>query len=88
MLKGQNMKKYVYENATVYISIPTEEQIQNIHKATEIFARKLVKKGLIGRDDNSGKSNRGASRNTVAARRRIKESERKTRTSKTIYRSL
>jgi hypothetical protein len=46
MLKGQNMKKYVYENATVYITIPTEEQIRNIQKATERFARRLVKKGL------------------------------------------
>ena len=41
------MKKYVYENATVYISIPTEEQILNIRDATERFAKRLVKKGLI-----------------------------------------
>ena len=81
MLNGQNMKKYVYENATVYISIPTEEQVSNKHKATERFARRLVKKGLIKRHDNSRKSNRGASRNTVTTRRGTKESKRKTRTS-------
>ena len=44
------MRKYVYEDATVYITEPTEEQIENIRKATERFARKLVKKGLIGND--------------------------------------
>lgn len=41
------MRKYVYENATVYITKPTEEQIKNIHKATERFAKKLVKKGVF-----------------------------------------
>lgn len=41
------MRKYVYENATVYITKPTEEQIKNIHKATERFAKKLIKKGVF-----------------------------------------
>jgi hypothetical protein len=82
------MKKYVYENATVYISIPTEEQILNIRDATERFAKRLVKKGLIKRYDDSGKSNRGSCGNIVTIRRRAKEGECKTRTSQTIHRSL
>ena len=44
------MKKYVYENATVYITIPNKEQIQNIHKATERFVKQLAKEGLIGNE--------------------------------------
>ena len=50
------MKKYVYENATVYISIPTEEQIQNIRESTERFAKRLAKKGLVRKYVNSRKS--------------------------------
>ena len=40
------MKKIEYENATVYITIPTEEQVQNIHKATERFVKTLMAKGF------------------------------------------
>ena len=50
------MKKYVYENATVYITEPTEEQKENIRKATERFVHRLAKEGLIDyvkrRDNN------------------------------------
>ena len=41
------MKKYVYDNAVVYITIPNEEQVNNIHKATESFVKQLIKEGLI-----------------------------------------
>ena len=44
------MKKYEYENATVYITIPTEEQVRNIRKSTERFVKTLAKKGLIGNE--------------------------------------
>jgi hypothetical protein len=56
------MRKYVYEDAIVYITEPTEEQLENIRKATEKFARQLVKKGLMGnveRRDNHGVSRVG-----------------------------
>lgn len=42
------MRKYVYENAVVYITEPTPKQIENIRKATERFVTNLAKKGLIG----------------------------------------
>ena len=64
------MRKYVYEDATVYITEPTEEQLENIRKATEKFARKLVKKGLIGNDKR--RNNHRASRVSVNARKRDK----------------
>ena len=54
------MHKYVYENATVYITKPTAEQLENIRKATERFATKLAKKGLIGNGEKrreQGRSN-------------------------------
>ena len=37
------MRKYEYENATVYITEPTEEHMKNIRKATEIFMKKVIK---------------------------------------------
>ena len=67
------MKKYVYENATVYITKPTEEQIQNIHKATERFAKKLVKKGLLRNE--SRRNNRRTSRCNSNARKRDKATQ-------------
>ena len=51
------MRKYVYDNAIVYITEPTAKQKENIRKSTEQFVRLLAKKGLIGRNgkrsDNS-----------------------------------
>lgn len=44
------MNKYVYENATVYISKITPEQEENIRKATERFVKTLLAKGLISHD--------------------------------------
>ena len=62
------MRKYVYEDATVYITEPTEEQLENIRKATERFAKKLVKKGLIGNDQR--RNNYRAGRASSNARKR------------------
>lgn len=56
------MKKYVYDNATVYITIPDEQQIDNIRKSTEQFAKILVRKGLI-RDESRRNSRRVSSDN-------------------------
>ena len=42
------MRKYVYKNAIVYITEPTAEQIENIRRATEKFAIRLAKKGMLG----------------------------------------
>lgn len=44
------MRKYVYDNATVYITEPTEEQKENIRKATERFVKILYSRGMIGRE--------------------------------------
>ena len=44
------MRKYVYENAIVYITIPTKEQKDNIRKSTERFVKKLMAEGLIGNE--------------------------------------
>lgn len=41
------MRKYVFENATVYITKPTEAQKENIRDATERFVQRLAKEGLI-----------------------------------------
>jgi hypothetical protein len=40
------MLKYEYENATVYITKPTEKHIENIKKATEIFMNKVIKEQI------------------------------------------
>lgn len=62
------MRKYVYENATVYITEPTEEQKENIRRATERFARRIVKEGLLGNDKR--RNNHRASRAGSNARKR------------------
>lgn len=41
------MRKYVYHNATVYISKPTEAQIQNIRESAKRFVTRLAEKGLF-----------------------------------------
>lgn len=40
------MLKYEYENATVYITRPTEKHIENIKKATEMFVKKVMKEEI------------------------------------------
>ena len=60
------MRKYVYENAVVYITEPTEAQIENIRKATERFAKELAKKGLIGNERKRRSSRRVSKPDTNA----------------------
>ena len=49
-------KIYTYKNATVYIKPPTEEQLANIYKATEVYLTKLVKEGYFDGDRNKTRS--------------------------------
>ena len=49
-------KIYTYKNATVYITPPTEDQLENIHKATERFLTKLVKEGYLNGNSNKTRS--------------------------------
>lgn len=65
------MRKYVYKNATVYITEPTEAHLNNIRKATERFANKLVKEGLIGHVQ--GRNNHRTGRASSNARERDKQ---------------
>jgi hypothetical protein len=69
------MKKYEYENATVYITIPNEKQIENIRKATEEFARKLVKRGIIQNGQKRQNNRRTSIANPNARRRNQKAKE-------------
>ena len=62
------MKKYVYENATVYITEPTEEQKENIRKATERFIQRLAREGLI--DNVKRRDNQRTGRTSSDARKR------------------
>ena len=63
------MRKYVYKNAIVYITEPTETQIENIRKATERFVHKLAKEGLLD-DERYRKNNRRAGSSDSYARKR------------------
>ena len=65
---GQSMKKFVYENATVYITIPNEQQVENIKKSTERFVKTLMAKGLIGNEQ--GRNNQRTGRTGSDARKR------------------
>lgn len=49
-------KIYRFQNATIYIKPPTEEQMKNIHKATEIFLTKLVMEGYLNGNRNKTRS--------------------------------
>jgi len=64
------MRKYVYENAIVYITEPTEEQLQNIRKSTERFVKELAKRGLMGNDRR--RNNQRTRRTDFDARKRNK----------------
>lgn len=46
------MREYKYDNAIIYIDKPTEAQINNIKKATEVFVKKVLK-------EQSQNANRG-----------------------------
>ena len=60
------MKRYIYDNATVYISTPTDENMAIIRKATESFLRKVIKEQV---KNESGKNHRRITRNHSNARR-------------------
>lgn len=63
------MLKYEYENATVYITKPTEKHIENIKKATEDFMKKVIKEDI----QNGSRRNRSrTSRSNSNAGRRVK----------------
>lgn len=61
------MRKYVYENAIVYITEPTEAQLENIRKSTERFVAKLAKEGLISNEPKR-RNNRRTSVANINAR--------------------
>lgn len=66
------MLRYEYENATVYITKPTEKHIENIRKATEVFMRKIIKEEML---NESGRNNRRTGVTYSNARRRDKQSQ-------------
>lgn len=66
------MLKYEYENATVYITKPTEKHIENIRKATEVFMKKVIKEEML---NESRRNNRGTGVTYSNARRRDKRSQ-------------
>jgi hypothetical protein len=49
-------KIYRFKNAIIYIKPPTEEQLENIHIATERFLNKLVREGYINGNRNKTRS--------------------------------
>lgn len=67
------MRKYVYENATVYITEPTEEQKENIRRATERYVQRLAKEGLL--DNVKRRDNHRARGTNSNARKRNKETK-------------
>ena len=69
------MRKFVYENATVYITEPTEAQLENIRKSTELFANELAKKGSL--DYDKRRDNNRIGRAGSNARKRDKETKAK-----------
>lgn len=69
--------KYEYENATVYITKPTEKHMDNIKKATEIFMKKVIKEQM---QNESRRNNRRAGISYSYAGKRNKPSKRKDRT--------
>lgn len=85
--KGQSMKKIEYENATVYITIPNEKQLENIRNSTERFVKQLMAKGLI-HNVNGRKNSRRAGVTNTDARQRNKKVKKKDSANKTIHRSL
>lgn len=72
------MRKYVYDNAIVYITEPNEQQLSNIRLATERFAKQLVKKGLMHNDERQG--NQTISRHRANAGEGNRRTKRKDRT--------
>lgn len=67
------MLKYEYENATVYITKPTDKHIENIKKATEVFMKKVIKEDI---QNGFRGHNRRAGITNSDARKRDKRSKR------------
>lgn len=63
------MLKYEYENATVYITKPTDKHIKNIRKATEVFMKRVIKEEL---QNGNRRNNRRVSGCNSNARKRVK----------------
>lgn len=63
------MLKYEYENATVYITKPTEKHMKTIRKATEKFLHEIVKEQT---KRESRRNHRRASGSNSNARKRVK----------------
>ena len=70
------MLKYEYENATIYITKPTEKHIENIRKATEVFMKKVIKEQIQNGDrrhsNRAGRSNPNARKRTKSVKWEIK----------------
>ena len=60
------MLKYEYENATVYITKPTEKHLENIKRASEVFMKKIIQEQM---QNESRKRDRRISINDSHARR-------------------
>lgn len=71
------MLKYEYENATVYITKPTEKHVKNIKKATEVFMKKVLKEDI--QNGNRGHHSR-VGRNNSNARKRTQRIKKENRT--------
>ena len=61
------MRVYKYQNATVYITEPTEEHLKRIKKATEVFLKRVVKERVKG---ESRGYNRGINNGNPGTRKR------------------
>ena len=68
------MLKYEYENATVYITKPTEKHIENIKRATEVFMKKIIKEQI---ENENGRDCRRVSSDDSNAGRRTQRSKKK-----------
>ena len=71
-MESDNVLKYEYENATVYITKPTEEHMRNIRKATEVFMKMIIKEQM---QNESRRNNRRVGLSSVNARKGNKKSE-------------
>ena len=71
-MESDYLLKYEYENATVYITKPTEAHLENIRKATEVFMKKIIKEQM---QNESRRNNRRVGLSSVNAGKGNKKSE-------------